>query len=68
MNNYKKIFKSVEESKEEQDPIVTMTVNVKLSHRRYWSGEAKKQGLTLRKIVNDALTEKFGLPEDSEQS
>jgi len=47
------------------DPIVTFTMNCKKSHRQWWAGQAKLQGLTMTDIATDALIKRFGLPPDT---
>ena len=47
------------------DPTVTFTMNCKKSHRQWWAGQAKLQGLTMTDIATQALIDKFGLPPES---
>ena len=36
------------------DPIVTFTMNCRKSHRQWWAGQAKLQGLTMTDIATQA--------------
>jgi len=47
------------------DKIVTFTMNCPKSHRQWWAGQAKLQGLTMTEVATEALIEAFGLPPDT---
>lgn len=48
--------------KPKDDPIVTFTMNVRKSHRRWWAAQAKLQDKTMTDIATAALIKEFGLP------
>ena len=48
----------------EEEPLKNLCVKVPESWRRHWNAEAKRIGVTMTSVMVDALTEKFGLPED----
>ncbi len=43
---------------------VNLCVKVPESLRRHWAIQAKIQGVTMTAVMVDALTQKFGLPDD----
>ncbi|HEY9878151.1 MAG TPA: hypothetical protein V6D29_06825 [Leptolyngbyaceae cyanobacterium] len=43
---------------------VNLCVKVPESHRRYWAAMAKLQGITMTDVMVEALTQKFGLPDN----
>ena len=43
---------------------VNMGVKIPLSHRLYWTSQAKAQGKTIKSIIIAALVEEFGNPPD----
>jgi len=46
------------------EKLVNLCVKVPESLRRHWSAESKRQGVTMTDIMVEALTEKFGLPDN----
>lgn len=46
------------------DPPKNLCVKVPESWRRHWSIQAKIQGVTMTDVMVEALTAKFGLPDD----
>lgn len=46
------------------DPPKNLCVKVPESWRRHWSIQAKIQGITMTEVMVEALTAKFGLPDD----
>lgn len=43
---------------------VNLCVKVPESLRRHWAAEAKRQGITMTEIIVEALTQKFGKPDN----
>jgi hypothetical protein len=52
------------ESQQASDPEVNLCVKVPKSLRRHWAAEAKRSGTTMTSVIMEALTQKFGLPEN----
>lgn len=46
------------------EPEVNLCVKVPKSLRHHWAVEAKRTGVTMTSVIIEALTRKFGLPED----
>lgn len=46
---------------------VNLCVKVSESHRRHWAAMAKLQGVTMTDVMVEALTQKFGLPENQKR-
>ena len=46
------------------DPEVNLCVKVKRSLRQHWAAEAKRRGITMTSVIVEALSEKFGTPDD----
>lgn len=44
------------------DGVANLTIKIPIKLRRHWMSKAKAQGLTLTRVITDALTEKFGNP------
>lgn len=49
------------------EEMVSLTIKVPESWRIHWQIEAKKRRITVRQAVIDALTEKFGLPDQGKK-
>lgn len=45
---------------------VNLCVKVPGSLRRHWAAEAKRQGITMTEVMVEALTQRFGKPDDQE--
>jgi hypothetical protein len=43
---------------------VNLCVKVPESIRRHWAAESKRQGVTMTDVIIEALTQKFGLPDN----
>lgn len=48
----------------EFEQMVNLCVKVPLTQRRYWMSKAKEQGITVTSVIIEALTQKFGEPEN----
>ena len=46
------------------EPDVNLCVKVPKSMRHHWAVEAKRTGVTMTSVIIEALTQKFGLPEN----
>ncbi len=49
---------------QEGEQFVNLCVKVPLTQRRYWMARAKEQGITVTSVIVEALSQKFGLPEN----
>lgn len=52
------------EKEPELEQMVNLCVKVPISQRRYWMSKAKEQGITVTSVIIEALTQKFGEPEN----
>jgi hypothetical protein len=52
------------EPEPELEQMVNLCVKVPISQRRYWMSKAKEQGITVTSVIVEALTQKFGEPEN----
>ncbi|MBD2249405.1 hypothetical protein [Nostoc sp. FACHB-888] len=52
------------EPKPELEQMVNLCVKVPISQRRYWMSKAKEQGITVTSVIVEALTQKFGEPDN----
>ncbi|MHC5914826.1 MAG: hypothetical protein ACYTXE_28410 [Nostoc sp.] len=52
------------ESEPELEQMVNLCVKVPISQRRYWMSKAKEQGITVTSVIVEALTQKFGEPDN----
>ncbi|MBW4635411.1 MAG: hypothetical protein KME30_27015 [Iphinoe sp. HA4291-MV1] len=52
------------EQEQEAEQLVNLCVKVPISQRRYWMARAKGQGITVTSVIVEALSQKFGLPEN----
>ncbi len=52
------------EQEQEGEQFVNLCVKVPLTQRRYWMARAKEQGITVTSVIVEALSQKFGLPEN----
>lgn len=52
------------ENEPELEQMVNLCVKVPISQRRYWMSKAKEQGITVTSVIVEALTQKFGEPEN----
>ncbi len=41
---------------------VSLTIKVPISWRQHWVAECKREGKTLKEVVTEMLTEKYGKP------
>jgi hypothetical protein len=48
----------------EFEQMVNLCVKVPISQRRYWMSKAKEQGITVTSVIIEALTQKFGEPDN----
>ena len=48
----------------ELSQMVNLCVKVPISQRRYWMSKAKEQGITVTSVIIEALTQKFGEPDN----
>ncbi|MBN3946406.1 MAG: hypothetical protein HWQ38_07905 [Nostoc sp. NMS7] len=48
----------------ELEQMVNLCVKVPISQRRYWMSKAKEKGITVTSVIVEALTQKFGEPEN----
>ncbi|MBD2533269.1 hypothetical protein H6G97_28335 [Nostoc flagelliforme FACHB-838] len=48
----------------ELEQMVNLCVKVPISQRRYWMSKAKEQGITVTSVIVEALTQKFGEPDN----
>lgn len=46
------------------EPEVNLCVKVPKSQRQHWAAEAKRSGTTMTSVIIEALTQKFGLPDN----
>ena len=46
------------------EPDVNLCVKVPKSMRHHWAAEAKRTGVTMTSVIIEALTQKFGLPDN----
>jgi len=52
--------KNTTESQKEKE--VSLTIKVPISWRQHWVAECKREGKTLKEVVTEMLTEKYGKP------
>lgn len=52
------------EAEPELEEMVNLCVKVPISQRRYWMSKAKEQGITVTSVIVEALTQKFGEPDN----
>lgn len=45
------------------EPDVNLSIKVSVARRRHWAAEAKRRGTTLTAAITQALSERFGEPE-----
>ncbi len=45
-----------------EEKMVNLCIRVPESQRRHWAAEAKRQGITMTEVISEALSQKFGLP------
>ena len=50
------------EAKTVKEKEVSLTIKVPISWRQHWVAECKRSGKTLKEVVAEMLTEKYGLP------
>ena len=53
---------NVEETEMLGEKEVSLTIKVPISWRQHWVAECKRSGKTLKEVVTEMLTEKYGLP------
>ncbi|MBE9194013.1 hypothetical protein IQ219_01430 [Synechocystis sp. LEGE 06083] len=46
------------------EPEVNLCVKVPKSLRQHWAAEAKRSDITMTSVIVEALTQKFGLPDN----
>jgi len=54
----------LQENQIASEPEVNLCVKVPKSLRHHWAVEAKRTGVTMTSVIIEALSRKFGLPED----
>lgn len=47
----------------DSEPDVNLSIKVPRSRRQHWAAEAKRQGTTLTAAVTEALSQRFGEPQ-----
>ncbi len=60
----KKQFSGLQDDQITSEPEVNLCVKVPKSMRHHWAVEAKRTGVTMTSVIIEALTQKFGLPEN----
>lgn len=53
-----------QEASQPDERMVNLCVKVPESLRRYWAAQSKLTGVTMTDVIVDALTQKFGKPDD----
>lgn len=53
---------AVKESIQVEEKSVSLTIKVPISWRQHWVAECKREGKTLKEVVTEMLTEKYGKP------
>ncbi len=56
------IQQTVKESIQVEEKEVSLTIKVPRSWRQHWVAECKREGKTLKEVVTEMLTEKYGKP------
>ncbi|MDJ0633705.1 MAG: hypothetical protein QNJ34_11010 [Xenococcaceae cyanobacterium MO_188.B29] len=56
------IQQAVKESIQPEEKEVSLTIKVPISWRQHWVAECKREGKTLKEVVTEMLTEKYGKP------
>ena len=56
------IQQTVKESIQVEEKEVSLTIKVPISWRQHWVAECKREGKTLKEVVTEMLTEKYGKP------
>ncbi|MGB3613085.1 MAG: hypothetical protein WBA10_04765 [Elainellaceae cyanobacterium] len=54
----------VDQKSSKPEKQVNLCVKVPESWRRHWAAHSKLQGVTMTEVMVEALSQKFGLPED----
>ncbi len=62
--NISKVTKPDDQTTRQPEKEVNLCVKVPESLRRHWAAEAKRAGITMTEIMVEALTARFGKPED----
>jgi hypothetical protein len=57
------ITSKTEVTDEAAEPEVNLCVKVPVSLRRHWAAESKRTGITMTRVIIEALTVRFGKPE-----
>jgi hypothetical protein len=60
----KKQLSGLQDDQITSEPEVNLCVKVPKSMRHHWAVEAKRTGVTMTSVIIEALTQKFGLPEN----
>jgi hypothetical protein len=53
----------VKASNGENEKLVNLGVKIPAAHRNFWNGKAAAAGVSMKSVIIDSLTEKFGKPE-----
>ena len=53
-----------EEAQLPEEKEVNLCIKVPISLRQHWAAEAKRQGTTMTSVIVEALSEKFGKPDN----
>lgn len=53
---------NVDENELTKEKEVSLTIKVPISWRQHWVAECKRSGKTLKEVVTEMLTEKYGKP------
>jgi len=56
------IQQEVKDEEEVKEKSVSLTIKVPISWRQHWVAECKREGKTLKEVVTEMLTEKYGKP------
>lgn len=56
------IQQPVKEEIQAEEKEVSLTIKVPISWRQHWVAECKREGKTLKEVVTEMLTEKYGKP------
>lgn len=56
------IQQTVKESIQVEEKEVSLTIKVPRTWRQHWVAECKREGKTLKEVVTEMLTEKYGKP------
>ncbi|MEO0759704.1 MAG: hypothetical protein AAFY78_22845 [Cyanobacteria bacterium J06648_16] len=64
MNTSKEKKRHDQRSDESEEKQANLCVKVPLSWRQWWVAHSKLQGVTMTEVIIEALSDKFGFPEE----